>query len=279
MSDMQGKVCLVTGANTGIGAVTARELARMGAHVLLACRSADKTRPVVEQIRSETGNERVEHIDLDLSSLASVRRCAESFLARDLPLHVLVNNAGVGGQRGETADGFELHFGVNHLGHFLLTTLLLDRIVRSAPARVVTVSSGSHYQARGIDFDAVRGPTRSITGMPEYAVSKLANVLFSAELSRKMEGKGVSTYSLHPGVVASDIWRRIPSLVRPLVTMFMITNEEGAKTSLHCATAPEVADQTGLFWDKLKPRKPSRPARDPELARTLWERSEELVSR
>jgi NAD(P)-dependent dehydrogenase (short-subunit alcohol dehydrogenase family) len=278
MTDMKGRVCIVTGANTGIGEVTARELARMGAHVLLACRSEDKTAPVVAAIRKQTGNDAVEFVPLDLGSLASVRRCVEAFLARDLPLHVLVNNAGLGGQRGVTEDGFELHFGVNHLGHFLLTVLLRDRLVRSAPARVVHVASKAHFQASGIDFERVRGGTRSLTGMPEYAVSKLANVLFSAELSKRLEGTRVSSYSLHPGVVASDIWRRIPFFVRPLVTAFMISTEEGARTSLHCATAPDAQEQTGLYWDRCEPRNPSKPARDAALAAELWARSEAFVA-
>lgn len=272
---MKGRVCIVTGANTGIGAVTARELARMGAHVLLACRSADRTLPVVESIRAETGNADVEHLPLDLASFASVRGAAEAFLERGLPLHVLINNAGLAGKRGTTEDGFEVTFGVNHLGHFLLTMLLRDRMVESAPARVVTVASRAHYGAKGIDFEAVLRPTRTLAGFSEYGVSKLANVLFSAELARRLDGTRVSTYSLHPGVVASDIWRRVPSLVRPLMHRFMISTEDGARTSLHCAAEPSVADQTGLYWDECEPRTPSRLARDPELARTLWERSAE----
>lgn len=278
MSDarpLADRTCLVTGANTGIGRVTAVELARRGAHVILACRTRDKAKPVVEEITRQGGAADV--VEIDLASLASVRTAAAAVLARDLPLHLLVNNAGIAGTRGLTADGFELHFGVNHLGHFLLTNLLLERIRQSAPARIVVVASAAHYRARGIDFEAVRQKTRALTGWPEYSVSKLANVLFSAELARRLEGTGVSTYAVHPGVVASDLWRRLPWPIRPLIQMRMLTNEEGALTTLHCCTAPAAQSQTGLYWDRSAPRKPSRIARDTELARTLWDRSVEWV--
>jgi NAD(P)-dependent dehydrogenase (short-subunit alcohol dehydrogenase family) len=202
-----------------------------------------------------------------------VRDCAAEFLARGEGLEVLINNAGVGGVRGLTRQGFELMFGVNHLGHFLLTSLLLERLVSSAPARVVGVSSDAHYNARGIDWDAVRRPARGITGLGEYAVSKLCNVLFSQELARRTSGTGVSTYALHPGVVASDIWRRVPWPVRPLVTRNMLTVEQGAQTSLYCATSPSVAAESGRFYDRCALREASSVA-TPELGRALWERSE-----
>jgi NAD(P)-dependent dehydrogenase (short-subunit alcohol dehydrogenase family) len=187
-----------------------------------------------------------------------------------------VNNAGLAGQRGVTADGFELAFGTNHLGHFLFTTLLLDRIRESAPARIVTVASHSHYRATGFDWEAIRAPTQSLAGIREYEVSKLANVLHSAELGRRLAGSGVATYALHPGVIASDIWRRIPWPLRSLATVFMKSNEEGAKTTLHCALG-DVAAQSGLYWANGAPRKPSRLARDEAIAAELWRRSEELV--
>jgi len=212
-------------------------------------------------------------LPLDLADLASVRTCAEQFLARGEPLHVLINNGGVAGRRGITADGFELAFGVNHLGHFALTTALLDCLAASAPARVVNVSSDSHYQAKGIDFEAVQRRTASVTGMREYAVSKLSNVLFTQEFARRVAGRGVTAYALHPGVVASDIWRRVPWPVRPLITRRMITTEEGARTSLYCATAPEVAQVSGRFYDDCREREASAVATG-ELAGTLWQRSE-----
>ena len=144
---LTGRVALVTGANTGIGLVTARELAKLGAHVFIACRSADKAQPAVQEIQSATGNQQVEALSLELGDLTSVRRCAQSFLDRGLPLHLLINNAGVAGARGATSSGFELAFGVNHVGHFLLTALLCERIKDSGPARIVTVASEAHYRA------------------------------------------------------------------------------------------------------------------------------------
>jgi NAD(P)-dependent dehydrogenase (short-subunit alcohol dehydrogenase family) len=276
--DLSGRVCVVTGANTGIGEVTARELAGAGARVILACRSESKTRPVIEAIKGSTGNDQVEFVALDLGDLASVRQCARALIDLATPIHVLINNAGLAGQRGVTKDGFELHFGVNHLGHFLLTTLLLDTLTSSAPARIVNVSSASHYQAKaGIPWDRVRGKTRSVVGMKEYEVSKLANALFSAELARRLEGTGVTTYALHPGVIASDVWRRVPWPVRGLMKRFMITTEEGARTSLYCATAPELASESGLYYDKCAVKKPSAKARDAALAAELWQRSEAWV--
>jgi NAD(P)-dependent dehydrogenase (short-subunit alcohol dehydrogenase family) len=268
-----GRTFLVTGGNTGIGRATVAALAGRGGRVYLACRSADKGRAAAADIAAATGNDAVTFLPLDLADLASVRGCAEQFLARDEPLHVLINNAGVAGRRGVTADGFEMTFGVNHLGHFALTSALLGRLADSAPARVVTVASDAHTQAGGVDFAAVRRPTASFTGMPEYAVSKLCNVLFSAELARRVRGQGITTYSLHPGVVASDIWRRVPWPIRPLMKLRMISTEDGARTTLHCAAAAGAAAETGLYYEKSRPREPS-PAATPELARELWERSE-----
>lgn len=277
---LEGRVALVTGANTGIGRVIARELAARGAHVFLACRSQQKAQPVVDEICAQTGEQRAEVLVLDLGDFESVRACARAFLDRGLPLHVLVNNAGLAPRRGQRSkSGFELAFGVNHMGHFLLTQLLLGRIRESAPARIVTVASRAHYDVRrGIDWEALREPTRSRIGMPEYAVSKLANVLFSAELARRLQGSGVTTYSLHPGVVASDIWRGIPWPINALVKLPMIAPEQGALTTLHCATSPQAAAETGLYYDKCRPKAPSKLAQDHELARELWERSEGWIA-
>jgi len=270
--DLSGRTFLITGGNTGIGRATALELARRGGRVFVACRSAAKGAEAVASIKASTGNDSVWVLPLDLADLDSVRSCAADFLACGEPLHVLVNNAGLAGTRGVTRQGFELMFGVNHLGHFLLTNLLLGRLTDSVPARVVNVSSDSHYQAKGIDFDALRRPARGITGLPEYAVSKLCNVLFTQELARRTAGTGLTTYALHPGVVASDIWRRVPWPVRPFVTRNMLSVTEGAQTSLYCATSPEVAEVSGRFYDKCAERAPN-PVATPELGRLLWERS------
>jgi NAD(P)-dependent dehydrogenase (short-subunit alcohol dehydrogenase family) len=273
MSEVGGRTFLVTGANTGIGRATAEALAQRGAHVYLACRSAAKGEAAAASIRASSGTDSVWFLPLDLADLDSVRSCADAFLARGEPLHVLVNNAGLGGARGLTRQGFELTFGVNHLGHFVLTNALLSRLADSAPSRVVTVSSDAHYAAKGIDFEALRRPARGITGLREYAVSKLCNVLFSQELARRMAGTGVTTYALHPGVVASDIWRRVPWPVRPLIQRRMLSVTEGAATSLYCATSPDVAEASGLFYDTCAERAAS-PVATPELGRLLWERSE-----
>jgi retinol dehydrogenase-12 len=268
---------LVTGANTGIGRATAAGLARLGGRVFVAARSREKGEEAVAGLRASTGSDSIWYLPLDLADLDSVRACAAEFLDRGEPLHGLVNNAGVVRARGLTKQGFELMFGVNHLGHFVLTNALLGCLTASAPSRVVTVSSDSHYAARGIDFEALRRPERGITGMHGYGVSKLCNVLFTQELARRTAGSGVTTYAVHPGVVASDIWRRVPWPVRPLMMRRMLTVDQGAATSLYCATSPEVAQDSGLFYDKCAERAPSKVA-TPELAAELWKRSEEWTA-
>jgi NAD(P)-dependent dehydrogenase (short-subunit alcohol dehydrogenase family) len=270
-----GRTFLITGGNTGIGLATAIALARDAGRVYIACRSAVAGEAAVARIKSESGSADVWLLPLDLASLSSVRACAKAFLDRDEPLHVLVNNAGVGGARGLTADAFELHFGVNHLGHFALTELLLDRLKASGPdVRIVNVSSDSHYSARGIDFAALRRPTATFTGGSEYCVSKLCNVLHAQELARRLDGTAVHSYALHPGVVASDIWRRIPRLARWFITRRMLTIEQGAATSVYCATSPDVAGDSGLFYDKSAVKAAS-PVATPELAARLWQHSAE----
>jgi retinol dehydrogenase 12 len=269
-----GKTILITGANTGIGRVTALELARQGARLYVACRSAERTRPVVEELRA-AGAGAVEMLPLDLGDLTSVRACAESFLSTEGALHALINNAGLAGHRGTTRDGFEVAFGVNHLGHFLLTELLLGALRAGAPSRIVNVASQAHYRVKGIDWDALRRSTRTRTGLPEYGVSKLCNVLHAKELARRLDGTGVHTYALHPGVIASDVWRSVPWPIRPVMTAFMKSNEEGAKTSLYCATADDVAGHTGRYYDGCQEKQPSKVAEDPSLADQLRQRSAE----
>jgi retinol dehydrogenase 12 len=273
---LDNKTFIVTGANTGIGKITAKELAKQGAHVILACRSQAKTEAVLDEIRKEIPNAKVEFVPLDLGDLDSVRTCANDLLARNASIHGLINNAGLAGQRGKTKDGFEITFGTNHLGHYLLTRLLLDRIIASGPARIVNVSSRSHYRAKGIDWDAMQKPTRTVTAMHEYEISKLANVLFTKELARRLEGTKVTTYAVHPGVVATDVWRRVPSPVRWVMKKFMITPEQGAQASLRCATDPELETQTGRYYDVGgKERNASRVSDDVELQKTLWAKSAE----
>jgi retinol dehydrogenase 12 len=276
MADLDGKRILVTGANTGIGRATAEALAARGAKVVLACRSEAKARPAIEAIRAGGGPGEAEVVALDLGDLDSVRACAQAVTRDGQPLHVLINNAGLAGRRGLTVSGFELAFGTNYVGPFLLTNLLLDRLRESAPARIVNLASDAHYGAKGIDFEAIRLPTKSRTAMPEYSVSKLANVLHAQELARRLEGSGVNTYSLHPGVIASDIWRRVPWPVRPLMKLTMRSPQEGAQTPLYCATSPDVAAESGQYYEKCARKEPSRVA-TAQLGGELWRRTEEWV--
>jgi dehydrogenase/reductase SDR family protein 13 len=277
MGDLDGRTFLITGANTGIGYATTEALAARGATVYMACRSEARARPARDEIAATTGNQALHLLSIDLADLASVRACADAFLQTGAPLHVLVNNAGLAGKRGMTASGFEMAFGTNHVGPFLFTNLLLERLKASAPARIVFVSSEGHYRVDGIDYDAVRRATRTRTAFHEYCVSKLANVLHAQELARRLEGSGVTTYSLHPGTIASDVWREVPWPIRPLLKLRMRSPAEGARTSLYCATAPEPASETGLYYDDCRRKEPSRHA-TPERAAELWERSEAWVS-
>lgn len=276
MPDLANKTFIVTGANTGIGKITALELARHNAHVILACRSRKKTEEVIADIVRETGNKDVEYIELDLGDLASVRKCGEALAARGKPIHGLINNAGLAGSRGQTKDGFEIQFGTNHLGHYLFTRLLLDRLKEAKGARIVNVSSKSHYSAKSIPWDKLQSKTRTLTALDEYAASKLANVLFTKELARRLEGTGITTYAVHPGVVATDVWRKVPPPFRWVIKRFMITPEEGAEASLKCATDPALAQDTGRYYDVGgHEKRPSKLADDGELAKTLWQKSAE----
>lgn len=275
--DMTGRVCLVTGSNTGIGRVTALELARAGAHVFMACRSADRTQPVVDAIKAATGNDNVEFVPLDLASLDSVRACAQAFLARDLPLHALVANAGLAGVGGLTSDGFEMTVGVNHVGHFLLIQLLLDALKASAPSRIVIVASHAHRKTRAIDLDHVREPMGGPVGFRHYCMSKGMNIMVARELGRRLAGTDVKACSLHPGVIASDIWRRVPQPIRWLMTLHMVSNEQGARTNLHCTTMPHEQLESGRYYDDCKAVAPHPPADDDAKALELWDRSMEWV--
>lgn len=275
MGDLTGQTFCITGANTGIGRDTALALARRGGRLILLGRSRERTQAVLDEI-TRTGTS-ADFVACDLADLHSVQRAADEVLALDLPLDVLIANAGLAGRRGETAQGFELAFGTNHLGHFLLTTRLLGRLRDGGPSRVVVVASDSHYAADGIDFEAVRTTTKSVTGMPEYGVSKLANVLFAQELARREDPTSLTTYALHPGVIASDIWRRVPWPIRPIMTRFMKSTEEGAQTTLHCATDPALAAETGKFYADCAPKAPSEAA-TAALASELWDRSEAWVA-
>jgi NAD(P)-dependent dehydrogenase (short-subunit alcohol dehydrogenase family) len=279
--NLGGKTALVTGATNGIGLVTARELARMGATVVVAGRNPEKTERVVNEIRAATGNERVNKAVADLSALDDIREMADAFKTRYDRLDILVNNAGaIFNKRQESPDGYELTFALNHLGYFLLTNLLLDLLKASAPARIVSVSSGAHHFARGgmrwHDLQFRDG--YSATGA--YGQSKLANIMFTHELARRLEGTGVTANAMHPGFVASGFGRNnsgIMDFFYRLIAPLARTPERGADTIIYLAAAPEVAGVTGEYFEDRKPASLSKAAQDPEAAARLWAISEQMT--
>jgi len=278
INSLNKRVALITGGNSGIGRCTALELARNGAHVFIACRDREKAQTVIDEFSTFPMIGKVEFIPLDLSDFESIRNCARAFISTGLPLHLLINNAGIAGIKGVTQQGFEMTMGVNHLGHFLLTQELLPVLTSSAPSRIVNVASRAHFHAKGIDFESFAKPTQSRFGIKEYCESKLANVLFTRELAKRLKGTGVSSYAVHPGVVASSLWRVVPEPVRSLMKIFMISNKSGAKTSLHCATSSRTAFESGEYYADCKSKKPSKVAIDSVLAADLWIKSLESVN-
>jgi retinol dehydrogenase-12 len=241
------------------------ELGRRGFHVVCAGRSEERTTPVVDAIVAEGGS--AEFLDLDLASLESAREAAKRFTGSGRTLDVLVNNAGVGGVRGTTNDGFEIHFGVNHLGHFMLTRHL--RPAFRDGTRVVVVSSEVHRRAEGIEFEVLKRRSGLTRSFADYGVSKLANILFARRLAQ-LEPT-LNTYSLHPGVVDTNIF---PSVARPFFRN-RLTPEQGARTSVWCATSDDLSDHSGLYYARERMLEPSAVARDDYLAERLWDVSEE----
>ena len=283
MSDMKGQTVVVTGGNSGIGLETATALAAMGARVLLTARNADRGRAAVAEIAGRTPGAQVQLVVFDLADLSSVRRGAAEILEQAPRLDVLVNNAGlVLSERRVTADGYEATFATNHLGPFLLTNLVLDRLRASAPARVVNVASTAHNSARkGIPFDDLQSEGR-YRGMRVYGQSKLANILFTNELARRLEGTGVTANSLHPGTVrtgygADGDARGLLAVGLKVSGPFFLSPAKGARTSVYLASSAEVDGVSGQYFVKCKPRTPRSWARDPEAAQRLWRVSEELV--
>lgn len=278
--DLKNKVCIVTGANSGIGKITAREIAKMGAEVILVCRNKKKGEEALSEIVMESKNNNVHLMLCDFSSQKSIRNFAEEFKSKYDRLDILVNNAGLFiSDKSLTEDGIESTFAINHLGYFLLTNLLLDLLKKSAPARIVNVSSEGHRMGH-VDFDDINSD-KSYKGLTVYCTSKLANILFTKELAKKLEGTGVTTNCLHPGGVSTNFtgdssgWFRIAFL---LARPFLITPEQGAATQIYLATSPEVANVTGEYFDKKRVKKPSKEARDPEVAKKLWNLSEKLTN-
>ncbi len=256
---------MVTGASSGIGRVVAIDLARRGHHVVAAGRSQQRTQPTVDEIVTQGGT--AEFLHLDLASLASARAAANSFEATGRTIDVLVNNAGVGATRGLTNDGFEIHFGTNHLGHFMFTHHL-SRTFRTG-TRIVQVSSEVHRRAQGIDFSRMRKKARTFYGLGEYAVSKLANVLFVREMARRQ--RDWRLYAVHPGLTDTNI---IPKIAKPLIKRSLISPEQGADTVVWCAVSEGVAEDSGLYYTSREVVVPSVEARDNQLADQLWRHSE-----
>ncbi|MFT3880764.1 MAG: SDR family oxidoreductase [Gemmatales bacterium] len=300
---MVGKICLVTGATAGIGFITARELARMGATVVLVGRNKQKCEKAVAYIRSATGNNAVEYLVADLSSQSNIRRLVREYLSRHSRLNVLINNAGaLFAHRQESVDGIEMTLALNHLSYFLLTTLLLDTLQASAPCRIVNVSSHAHEMVTSFNFE---DPQMSRTGLfgynrsepisaiytlfapmvhpalLQYARSKLANLLFAYELAMRLEGTGVTVNSLHPGFVHSSFMMgngTLGAFMRLWAILFGISAEEGAKTSIYLASASEVEGITGKHFMKCQPTATSPASNDEIAAKRLWLLSEKLTS-
>ena len=279
---LEGKTVIVTGANTGIGRETALDLAGRGARVILACRNISKADVAAKDIQNKTGNSKVIVKELDLASLRSVRKFASEINESEERLDILVNNAGI--MRcpyGTTEDGFEMQLGVNHLGHFLLTNLLLDKLQKSQPSRIINVSSLAHTRGK-ICFDDLQSKREYSPG-PAYAQSKLANVLFTRELSKKLDSTDITVTAVHPGVVKTELGRHLSLsksyLARfslaPIVWLVFKTPRQGAQTTIHCAVADDI--ESGVYYSDCKSKDPAEQAKDDGVAKKLWEISAALV--
>ena len=279
---VRDKTVVITGGNTGIGLAAAHLLAAEGADVVITSRSEARGEEALRHIKARAGrNARM--VQLDLASFASIRSCAERLGAENERIDVLINNAGlIMGERTTTEEGFETTFGVNHLGHFLLTSLLEERIKASAPSRIINVSSDAHLQAGGLDFDDLQSE-KSYVSLMVYARSKLANLLYAREHARLLEGTGVSVFSMHPGVVATRFSRDgDASGLVPFVYKYfgwaLRTPEKGAATAVHLAVEPELEGQSGGYYKNCRPGRISKAARSDEAARRLWDASEALIA-
>ncbi|XP_076035430.1 retinol dehydrogenase 12-like [Oratosquilla oratoria] len=284
-ASMKGKVVLVTGASAGLGKEVARDLAQRGARVIMACRNLAKANKVAEEIRKSTGSDLVEVQLLDTSSMASVRKFANSFLKNETRLDVLVLNAGIVGPASltYTEDDHELTMATNHFGHFLLTNILLDLVKRSSPSRVVVVSSRNHQYTNGFDPDDLDNKKRPYIGSYQsYNHSKLCNVLFTKQLSHYLEGTDVACNALCPGSVMTEIFYKLPGvlwlqIIGVIVYFSGKTIAEGAQTIIHLAVAEEEANTRGEYYENCRVCPTTDQANDMGLAKKVWEKSEELV--
>ena len=272
--EIRHKICMVTGANVGIGKETARALASAGARVIMVCRSRARGEAARAEIIEQSGNDEVELMLADLSVQADVRKLAAAFQRQHEALHVLVNNAGAYfPQRTESADGLEMTWALNHLGYFLLTNLLLDVIKRSAPARIINVSSAGHTHGT-IDFDDLQ-MRRNYGGFQAYARSKLANLLFTYELARRLAGTAVTVNALHPGAVNTNIWNNVDGLLgrllRAVGKFYFLPVEAGAATAIYLATSPDVTGVTGQYFAKQKAVRSSPGSYRTDVAARLWD--------
>jgi NAD(P)-dependent dehydrogenase (short-subunit alcohol dehydrogenase family) len=278
--DLTGKSCIVTGATSGIGEVTAMTLAAAGARLGILCRDPAKGERTLQQIRRETGNDAVQLFRADLASQAEVRTVAAEILASFPQIHLLINNAGVVNLKfSETVDGIETTFAVNHLAYFLLTQLLLDRVRASAPARIVNVASDAHKFVGAFNFDDPQSRSQ-YKSMRVYGYSKLANILFTRELARRLEGTDVTVNAVHPGAVATGLGTnngRISKALTSVLGIFFKNPEQGAATSLHVAMSPELEGVSGQYFAKSREAKISSGARDDAAAARLWTLSEEMT--
>lgn len=273
-AEMRGKICLVTGANSGIGKVTAAGLAKMGATVVMACRDQARGEEALADIQASSGNDAVALMIADLSSQASLHQLAQAFRATYPDLHVLVNNAGIGPwRRAVSVDGIEMTFAVNCLAPFLLTHLLLDRLRASAPARIINVTSAMNTP---IDFEDLQREKR-FDPMQVYAQSKFALILFTYELARRLQGSGVTVNCLSPGVVATNLSRDYPLAFRLMTRVFFSRPEKGAQTPLYLASSPELEGVTGKYFDRGKEARTSPHTYDTALSQRLWQISEALT--
>lgn len=278
MANLEGKVCIVTGSNTGIGKETARGLAKMGATVVLAVRDTTKGEAARADIAASTGRSDVAVMKLDLGELASVRAFAKEFQEKYPRLDILVNNAGIWPTtKSTTKDGFETTFGTNHIGTFLLTNELLPVLKKSAPSRVVVLSSKLHYQGKMV-WDDLHFERRSYSGPTAYNQSKLANVLFANALARRVEKDGVTVNSVHPGVVATELARDYPKFLVKIFHLFLLTPAQGAECSLHVATSEEGGKVTGKYFEKSRQKTAAKEALDEQAQERLWKLTEELIA-